>query len=122
MIGVLVVFFFLIIGYASFEARHLLLGPSITLEAASVTTVDEPYVLIRGRAQNIQRITLNGGAIAVTESGAFQEPYLLQEGYNIVTLAAEDKLGREVIRELQIVYTPKPELHPPPAATSTITS
>ena len=99
------VFFLIVIGYAYFEARGLLFGPSITV-SSSVTEVREPFIMIRGQADRISSLSMNGKTIPVTEDGAFEEPYLLSAGYNRIVLDAVDKYGRSRRQAIEIVYTP----------------
>lgn len=124
---VLVVFFLLLAGYAYFEARGLLFGPSITVDTYP-TEVTSAFVVIAGRADRISSLTMNGSPVEVTETGAFSEPYLLAAGYNRIVLDATDKYGRQRTKTLEIVYTPPATSTPaetstttPPAAGATTT-
>jgi hypothetical protein len=40
------------------------------------------------------------------ESGAFDERVLVSPGYNLITIAAEDKFGRMEEKKIEIVYQP----------------
>ncbi|HEY4522300.1 MAG TPA: hypothetical protein VJH91_01535 [Candidatus Paceibacterota bacterium] len=100
----LIVFFVVVIGYAYYEARGILFGPRITI-TSTVTEVHEPFIIIKGRADRISALSMNGKAISVTETGQFEEPYLLAEGLNRIILDAEDKYGRSRQETIQIVYT-----------------
>lgn len=125
---VLIAFFVLAVGYALFEARNLIGGPQITLATSEAAiTVDEQLVLVRGSAQNISEIRLNGAPIEVTEEGAFEEPVLLTPGYNKVVISARDKFGRSTEETLEIVYQPPADadvidLELPTATTTPATS
>ncbi len=101
----LAVFFIVLLGYAYFEARGILFGPRIEITSA-VSEVHDPYVMVKGHAERIAALLMNGKAIAVTEDGIFEEPYVLSEGYNRITLDAKDKYGRSTQKTLEIVYTP----------------
>ena len=115
----LIVFFIIVIIYAYYEAQGALFGPQITI-SSSVTEVSDPFIVISGHADRIASLSMNGQAIAVTEDGSFQEPYLLAPGYNRITLDAKDRYARQKREVLEIVYTPAPSsLIPPPTATST---
>ena len=103
----LVAFFLLIIGYAYFEARALLWGPSITVPT-NTTIVHERFIHIQGSADHIASISMNGKDIAVTEAGAFDEPYLLSPGYNRIILEAKDKYGNKTSKVVGITYVPNP--------------
>lgn len=102
---VLVIFFVVIAAYAYYEGRGLIFGPKINVPE-SVQTVTEPYVRIKGQADRISALALNGKQIQVTAEGAFDEPYLLAEGLNRILLDATDKYGRTRQEVIQIVYTP----------------
>src|SRR5438105_4058967 len=101
----LVIFFLIVLGYGYFEARGLLFGPTITV-TSSVTEVHDPFVSIKGHADRIATLQMNGKTISVTEDGAFEEPYLLSAGYNRIVLDAKDKYGRSRSQVIEIVYTP----------------
>ena len=112
------IFFLIILGYAYYEARGLLFGPSITV-SSDITEVHDPFVTIKGQADRIASLSMNGKTIPVTEDGAFEEPYLLSVGYNRIVLDASDKYGRTRRQAIEIVYTPKADAAPTPVATST---
>jgi|SRR3989344_34047 len=117
---VLVLFFMLAIAYAIYEAQGLLYGPVISVPQEVVTST-EAFTLIRGRAERISELRLNGKPISVTEDGEFEEPYLLAAGTNHLILEARDARGRTTIQTLDILYTPK-EVTPTPRvpASSTV--
>ncbi len=99
------IFFLFVLGYAYYEARGLLFGPTITV-TSTITEVHDPFVTIKGRADRISSLSMNGKTVPVTESGAFEEPYLLNPGYNRVVLDASDKYGRTRRQAIEIVYSP----------------
>ncbi|OGG56755.1 hypothetical protein A3D71_03710 [Candidatus Kaiserbacteria bacterium RIFCSPHIGHO2_02_FULL_55_20] len=101
----LAIFFLIVLGYAYYEARGLLFGPTITVNS-SIAEVHDPFVTIKGRADRISSISMNGKSIPVTEDGVFEEPYLLSPGYNRIVLDASDKYGRTRRQAIEIVYTP----------------
>ncbi len=99
------IFFLIVLGYAYYEARGLLFGPSITV-SSEMTESRESFVTIQGHADRISSLSMNGKSIPVTENGAFEEPYLLSPGYNRIILDATDKYGRTRRQAIEIVYTP----------------
>lgn len=101
-------FFLIILGYAYYEAQGILFGPSISV-ISTRTEVRDPFILIKGQADRIASISMNGKDIAVTETGAFEEPYLLAPGYNRVVLEAKDRYGRKSSKTIEIIYTPSPD-------------
>lgn len=99
----LIVFFAIVIGYAFFEGRALLYGPTIEV-SPRVMEVSEPFITINGVARRIASLSLNGAPIAVTEDGGFEEEYILTPGYNRIILDARDKYGKTTQRIIEIVY------------------
>ena len=92
--------------YILYQARFLLLGPQIHINALEEITTSERVVELQGNAQNIARISLNGRQIFTDPEGRFNERVVLAEGYNILTIAGVDRYGRtsEVVQEY--VYRP----------------
>lgn len=102
----IIVFFLAVIGYAYFEARNILYGPRIAIATPEETlSVTDQLVHIKGRAENISELTVNGNPVSVTEDGAFDEALLLAVGYNKIVLTARDKFGRSTSKTLQILYS-----------------
>jgi hypothetical protein len=101
-------FFVLALVYGYFELRGILYGPNIEVPS-SVMEVHDSLVSIRGSAQRIAELRMNGKQIPVTEDGAFNEPYVLLPGYNRIVLEARDAYGRARERIIEIIYTPLPE-------------
>ncbi|HEY4488727.1 MAG TPA: hypothetical protein VJB97_04380 [Candidatus Paceibacterota bacterium] len=99
------VFFLMLVGYAYFEARGIIYGPSITVPSERVE-IAEQFIIIRGKAERISELRMNGKSIGVTEAGTFAEPYLLAPGLNRIILDAKDKYGRERQEIIEILYTP----------------
>lgn len=102
----LIILFLFLAAYALYEGWGMLNGPIITVPAQKITS-NESYVLVRGRAERITELQLNGKTIAVTEEGEFAEPYLLAPGTNHLILEARDARGRMTAEELDILYTPQ---------------
>lgn len=115
------IFFLIVLGYTYFEARGLLFGPSITV-SSKITEVHDPFVTIKGQADRISSLSMNGKTIPVTENGAFEEPYLLSLGYNRIVFDASDKYGRTRRQAIEIIYTPRSEPAPTATATSTVSA
>ncbi|MEK7480286.1 MAG: hypothetical protein AAB665_03315 [Patescibacteria group bacterium] len=103
--ALLVGFFLIVAGYAYFEGRGLLSGPSIEISGRAME-VSEPFITLEGHAERITSLSMNGKDIAVTEEGAFSEPYVLAPGYNRIVLEARDRYGKTTERTIEIVYTP----------------
>ena len=102
---VLILFFLIVIGYAYFEGRALLYGPTIDVSPRVMET-SEQFITIQGTALRIVSLSLNGTPIPVTEDGGFEEGYVLTPGYNRLVLDARDKYGKTTERVVEILYTP----------------
>lgn len=114
----LVVFFLFVIGYAYFEARGMLFGPRITIDTQQITAKDA-YITIKGHADRIAFLLMNGREISVTESGAFSEPFVLSPGINRIIFEAKDKYGRLSEKIVEIVLSEEGKL-PVKSATSSV--
>jgi hypothetical protein len=80
--------------YFAYQARGVMLGPSITLVSPlSYATVREAET-VAGTARGVARISLNGYPITVDEKGGFRERLVLPTGSSILTLAVTDRFGR----------------------------
>ena len=99
-------FFLAVIGYSYFEARNILYGPRIDIATPDAPlSVSDQLVHIKGKAENITELTVNGNPASVTEDGAFDEALLLAVGYNKIVLTAKDKFGRSTTKTLEILYS-----------------
>jgi hypothetical protein len=113
---VLGIFFVIILLYAFYEGHGILFGPSIEVSGRAMI-VHQPYIEIKGAAQRIASLAMNGQDIPVTEDGSFDQPYVLSPGYNRIVLDAKDKYGKSTQRVIEIVYEASST-----SATSTTTS
>jgi hypothetical protein len=109
---ILFVFFALLAVYALFEARGLLYGPVIDLPEETIV-VSDAFTTVKGRAERITELRLNGAQIAVTERGEFEEPFVLAPGSNHLILEARDARGRTTRKTLMVIYNPPTEAPPP---------
>ena len=107
MIGI-VVFFAVITVYAFYQTHALAEGPEIILEEPTVSSLvtTNPVLVIKGQAKQISRLYLNNWQIFTNQDGHFNEKLLLARGYNKVSLRAEDKFGREIASDFELVYKP----------------
>jgi hypothetical protein len=92
--------------FVLFQARHLLLGPQLMVTSSPAAVVNTPQITLAGSARNISRLWLNDRQIFTDPSGNFAETVVLENGYTIVTLRAEDRYGRSELVEQSYVYTP----------------
>lgn len=100
VVTLLMVFFLL------FQARFLITGPRIVLTEAPHSPQNQRQVTIAGTAQNISRLWLNDRPIYTDAEGNFKEAIVLENGYTIATLRAQDRYGRSTTVSRPLVYVP----------------
>lgn len=96
----------LLLTYAVFQARFLIVGPQIALINEPSAHQNERRIFIEGTAYNISRLWLNDRQIYTDAEGYFKEALVLENGYTISTLRAEDRYGRSTEVTRSFVYTP----------------
>lgn len=105
---VIIAVIILVVGYSTLKLKNLAVGPVIDLyspsEGASTKT---DLVNVKGKAERISQIYLNGRKIFTDEAGNFNEQYLLASGYNLLEVSAQDKFGRKVEKKVQLVFNGK---------------
>ncbi|MEK7120882.1 MAG: hypothetical protein AAB840_02215 [Patescibacteria group bacterium] len=91
-------------GYAVFQARKIVSGPSVDIKSPqNGEVVYKNPIEIYGVAKNINAISVNDRPIFIDENGIFKEKLLLYLGYNIVEINAKDRFGKETTKRLEIV-------------------
>jgi hypothetical protein len=94
----------LIAGYGLFEARRIIAGPELTIDApldGSATSTS--LVTISGSVRNISFLTINDHTASADEQGRFVYRYSPPVGYTVATVAAVDRFGRRV--EKRVSFT-----------------
>ena len=95
-----------IIGYVIFQARFLILGPQIALSERPTLIHNDRQIFLVGSTFNISRLWLNERQIYTDAEGHFKEALVLENGYTVATLRAEDRYGRETTVVTPFMYTP----------------
>ena len=67
---------------------------------------NERQITLTGKAANISRLWLNDRPIYTDAQGNFKEAFILENGYTISTIRAEDRYGRETTIRRTFVYIP----------------
>jgi hypothetical protein len=96
----------LMLVYIAFQARFLISGPQITLTDEASKLQNERLVYLSGEAFNISRLWLNDRQIYTDAQGNFDEALILENGYTVATLRAEDRYGRETRVKQDFIYAP----------------
>jgi len=95
----------LLISYGLFNARNLIMGPTIEIFSPMENMeTEENVITINGRAKNITFISLNERPIFVDKQGLFEEKLLLSPGSNTIEIRARDRFKKEVRETIKIYY------------------
>lgn len=92
--------------YVSYQARFLITGPMITMKTELDTRQNTRYIELQGTATNISHLQLNGRPIFTNPKGEFTTAVILENGYTVTTLTAEDRYGRSTTVTRTFVYSP----------------
>ena len=96
----------LIVWYVHFQARNFLEGPMVSLVDAHTILHHDKLIPLSGTAHNIVKLTLNGQEIHTNEAGSFSHTLVLEDGYTVMTLSAQDRFGRTTSLTREYVYLP----------------
>lgn len=97
--------------YVLWQARYLISGPQIILASQPLVVHNERTVLLEGSTFNISRLWLNDRQIFTNPDGDFKEVLVLENGYTISTLRAEDRYGRSRVITQPFFYLPASTLN-----------
>jgi hypothetical protein len=90
--------------YIIFQARFIILGPSLTiLYPKDAAEVVESTMTMTGIATNVAWLELNGRQIFTDEEGYWSEKLLLQPGPSIMTVKGRDRFGREEEKQVRVI-------------------
>lgn len=102
----------LVMAYVLFQARYLISGPEIELTVAPPILHNEQRIELTGTARHLSRLWLNGRQIYTDQHGYFREALILERGYTVATLRAEDRYGRTTELTRPFVYIPASFIQP----------
>lgn len=95
----------LLVSYGIFNARNLLIGPTIEIFSPLNDSETNSNVLeVKGLAKNISFISLNEKPIFVSPDGFFDEKLLLSPGFNIIEVKAKDRFRQEEKEVIRVYY------------------
>ena len=107
-----IVFFLAIAGYSFYQAADYRQGASISIDSPQDGFVtDRQMIEITGSAERVAYLSLNGRQIYTDRSGNFSEQLLLADGYNIITIAAEDDFNRHSEKQITVILEDAPEYY-----------
>lgn len=93
--------------YALWNARDLLGGASLIVEAPATVRGDYPMVTLRGSVSRAAtHLAINGAATLTDERGVWSSDQLLRPGRNVFALEARDRFGEAEKAEKVVWYLP----------------
>lgn len=102
---VIVLSVLLLVSYGLFNARNIIMGPSLEIfSPAKDMETGENVITVNGKARNITFISLNERPISINTEGFFEEKLLLSPGSNIIELKARDRFKNETKKVVKIYY------------------
>ena len=105
-LGIILAILFLLsfLVYSGFEAEKLIYGPQIILTSPknNDTLNGSGLIKVTGSTKNVSFLSLDGRQIFTDTNGNFNENLVLLPGYNIITLGATGRYGKEVTKKLQL--------------------
>jgi hypothetical protein len=102
---VIILSIFLLVAYGIFNARNLIIGPTIEVFSPTENTeTGENVITVNGRATNITFISINEKPIFVNKEGLFDEKLLLSPGFNNIEIKARDRFKKEILKIIKIYY------------------
>jgi hypothetical protein len=102
--------FLLVVFYGIFNARNLILGPSIEIFSppAPETETAANTIIVKGSVKNMTFLSINERPIFADTDGIFEEQLLLSPGFNIITIKARDRFKKEVQKTIKVYYRQSP--------------
>ena len=98
----------LTVGYGVFQARHLIVGPVITLShPIAGETLRDPTYEVQGTVKNITRLSIHGAPVIADVQGAFSARYSTPRGLGIIHDTGEDRFGRTTTTRVEIYGAPE---------------
>lgn len=95
-----------IASYAFFRSKDAILGITIKSSLPSFSIQDNTLITLTGSAPHATHFAINNREILLDSNGDFTDTFLLQNGYNVIELHAEDRFGREKKKVLQVYANP----------------
>lgn len=99
----LIIFFVLLVLYAIFQARFLIIGPRISvMKPVDNSLVDAGVMVVVGVAKNASQLSIDDRQVYTDMTGHFEEKLIAHTGTNIIKLEARDRFGREITKFVRV--------------------
>ena len=94
--------------YLLLNARQLIGRPNLVIvnPETSVTATPDEKIILFGKLEQRDKLTINGEEVFISRDGNFSKEYSLQPGLNTIEFKASRLLGKEVTIIKEIIYQP----------------
>ena len=93
--------------YIVFKLQNLVTGPEITIDNPKPGRAADNLITVTGTAERAEELKINGNMVFMNETDEFSVPLLLMPGYNIITVQATDRFGKETTKQIEVVGVPR---------------
>lgn len=84
-----------IVIYIFLRSLNYIKGPNIDIiEPANGSVIEANSTTLRGQAERISNLFINGNPVTIDEQGNFDKTIGILEGTNIITFEGKDRFGR----------------------------
>lgn len=94
------------IGFATYRFLPLMHGVDFKLDSEIPQISTVPLFTLSGSIPHASTLSINGRGVPLSRSNQFRDSVLLLPGYNVITLDAEDKFGKERSHIVHVYYEP----------------
>jgi len=99
------IFLLSIVSYAFLQSKDLIFGVKIIdVNITDGGKMENDILNIIGNAKNALKLTLNDRIISIDQEGNFSETIVLNKGYNIISVKAEDEFGNVDVANYKLMY------------------
>lgn len=100
-----VLFGLLLIGYLIFRYKDFSGTPILYIESPEDNVVvSENQILIKGRVNPQDTLTINAESVYVDKDGFFEKEFALQSGINNIEFSVKKFLGKEIKENRRVIY------------------
>ncbi|MFC1721124.1 hypothetical protein ACFLY0_00385 [Patescibacteria group bacterium] len=110
----LILIIVIVSGYILYQSRNLLIGPQVSITSPdNYSSTNEDFVIISGTTKNVSSVSINDRPIFIDTTGNFVDAIVLAPGYNIITVKAVGRFGKEIFETLELVFKAPKEIEAP---------
>lgn len=85
-----------IVSYGFFSAHKYIMGPKISLLKPDNWSLSQNNIIeIEGNIKNANATYINNNVLYIDKNGDFKNRLLLNPGYNVLSIKARDRFGKE---------------------------